>query len=432
MSTYFIKWLDEYHDKKELTQFDYSIMTTLINRHFTGRFQGDFFDTSPPSILQTQSICNESICYENTIYSDPYYLWQRQYEFIDPNPLLGAAVAGTAVAVAGEDIDIVSLKKKKTHMIESTVDTISDLIAIIDQNPYDENVEYNIDLKSLHKIRPELVQLNNMIGLAELKKSVLDQLLYFAQNLCLNDFKHTALFGPPGTGKTEIAKIIGKMYSKIGILKNDIFKKVTRNDLVAGYLGQTAIKTRKVIDECLGGVLFIDEAYSLASPGDTNDSYAKECIDTLCEALSHHKEELMVIIAGYEEELNQTFFKVNKGMPSRFVWRFTMEPYSPKQMMNIFMKLVAEQGWLLENDQDKDKQTLDKWFEEKKDDFIYYGRDMELLVTYTKIAHSRRIYGKAAELRKIITSDDLNVGHKMFLKNKKEKEDQHYLYGLYV
>jgi SpoVK/Ycf46/Vps4 family AAA+-type ATPase len=421
MSTSFIKWLDEYHDKKDMTQFDYSIMTTLINRHFTGSFQGDFLDTQTSCFTP-----NPPAQYTNTLYNDPYYLWQRQYEFFDTSPL------SIDEEQDHEKKDKHAIIEKVKATIESTVETLSDLINIIDQNPVNDNCEYNIDLKSLHKIRPELVQLNNMIGLTELKKSVLDQLLYFAQNLCLNDFKHTALFGPPGTGKTEVAKIIGKMYSKIGILKNDIFKKVTRNDLVAGYLGQTAIKTRKVIDESLGGVLFIDEAYSLASPGDTNDSYSKECIDTLCEALSHHKEDLMVIIAGYEEELNQTFFKVNKGMPSRFVWRFTMEPYSPKEMMNIFIKLVGEQGWLLESDQDKDRKTLDKWFEEKKDDFIYYGRDMELLVTYTKIAHSRRIYGKAAELRKIITSDDLNAGHKMFLKNKKEKKDQHYLYGLYV
>ena len=423
MSTSFIKWLDEYHDKKDLTQFDYSIMTTLINRHFAGSFQGDFLDTQTSCL-----VINQSNQYENTVYNDPYYLWQRQYEFFDPNPL-------TTYMDEEEEKDKTTEKANVKVIIESTVDTISDLINIIDKNPVNEDFEYNIDLKSLHKIRPELVQLNNMIGLTDLKKSVLDQLLYFAQSLCVNDFKHTALFGPPGTGKTEVAKIIGKMYSKIGILKNDIFKKVTRNDLVAGYLGQTAIKTRKVIDECLGGVLFIDEAYSLASPGDTNDSYSKECIDTLCEALSHHKEDLMVIIAGYEEELNQTFFRVNKGMPSRFVWRFTMEPYSSKDMMKIFIKLVDEQGWYLvemQKDQDKDKQTLDKWFEEKKDDFIYYGRDMELLVTYTKIAHSRRIYGKAAELRKIITLDDLNAGHKMFLKNKKEKKDQQYLYGLYV
>uniref|UniRef100_A0A6C0D3U4 AAA+ ATPase domain-containing protein n=1 Tax=viral metagenome TaxID=1070528 RepID=A0A6C0D3U4_9ZZZZ len=407
MSKSFIKWLDEYDEKKELTQFDYSVMTTLFNRHFTGNFQGDLLNMMP---FQEQP---EVFKIDNTFYNDPYYLWQKQHELLEPN--------FSSLA------PIVLPPKKEKKIIESTINTLSDLINIIEQNQYDENLEYNIDLKSLHKIKPELVQLNDMIGLTELKKSVLDQLLYFAQSLCVNDYKHTALFGPPGTGKTEIAKIIGKMYSKIGILKNDVFKKVTRNDLIAGYLGQTAIKTRKVIDECLGGVLFIDEAYSLASAYDLNDSYSKECIDTLCEALSHHRDDLMVIIAGYEEELNETFFRVNKGMPSRFVWRFTMEPYKSNEMMSIFIKLVAEQGWLIEPGHIKEK-----WFEDKKEDFVYFGRDMELLITYTKIAHSRRIYGKSPDLRKIITLEDLNHGHKTFLKNKKKKKDQHYLHGIYV
>jgi SpoVK/Ycf46/Vps4 family AAA+-type ATPase len=119
-----------------------------------------------------------------------------------------------------------------------------------------------------------------------------------------NDYMHTVIYGPPGTGKTEVAKIIGKIYSNMGILGKNIFKKVTRSDLVAGFLGQTAIKTKDVIKESLGGVLFIDEAYSLGN-NEKKDSFSKECIDTLCEALSDHKDNLMVIIAGYENELNE-------------------------------------------------------------------------------------------------------------------------------
>ena len=117
------------------------------------------------------------------------------------------------------------------------------------------------------------------------------------------DFMHTVIYGPPGTGKTEIAKMMGKIYSKIGILNKGTFKKVTRSDLIAGYLGQTAMKTRDVIKEALGGVLFIDEAYALGNT-DKKDIFSKECIDTLCEGLSDNKENLMVIIAGYETELN--------------------------------------------------------------------------------------------------------------------------------
>uniref|UniRef100_A0A6C0ARD6 AAA+ ATPase domain-containing protein n=1 Tax=viral metagenome TaxID=1070528 RepID=A0A6C0ARD6_9ZZZZ len=405
----FLKWLDEYHERTDLNQLDYSIMTTLINRHFTG-----VPNTIP--IFLDNTLEHEQRRTQNFVQPrfDSYHLWQQSHEIFNPFAPLPTNIIPPETP----------LEKIEIH---SNIETINDLITIINENPYNEKAEYNIDLKTLHKIKPELVQLNDMIGLVNLKKSILDQLLYFVQNLCANDFKHTVLLGPPGTGKTEVAKIIGKMYSKIGILKNDVFKKVTRNDLIAGYLGQTAIKTRKVIDECLGGVLFIDEAYSLASAGDLNDSYSKECIDILCEALSDHKSDLMVIIAGYEDELNETFFRVNKGMQSRFVWRFKMEPYSANDMMNIFNKLVTEQSWSLNSDT-----VNERWFEDKKANFVYFGRDMELLVTYTKIAHSRRIYGKDPSLRKIIISDDMNKGYETFLKNKKEKKDQHYLYGIYV
>jgi SpoVK/Ycf46/Vps4 family AAA+-type ATPase len=289
--------------------------------------------------------------------------------------------------------------------------------------------EYNIDLKSLHNIKTELEELNMMIGMTSLKQSVMEQLLYFIQELHIgkkhNEFKHTAIFGSPGTGKTEIAKIIGRMYSKLGILKNNVFKKVTRNDLVAGYLGQTALKTRKAIDECMGGVLFIDEAYSLAN-GDGNDSYSKECIDTICEALSDHKDELMVIIAGYEEELNETFFKMNKGLPSRFIWRFTLDPYTPKELMLIFKKLVLEQEWEFYDD----TCLTEKWFQEKKDNFTGYGRDMEALFTYTKIAHGRRIFGTSSEKKRIIM-EDLEKGFETFKGFSKNKLEKSVIYNMY-
>lgn len=185
------------------------------------------------------------------------------------------------------------LEPKEKVQIQCKLESTDDLLTLLKTHPYEESKTYNIDLKSLHKIETELQSLHNMVGMKTLKSCILKQLLYFIQGFADNkyqmnfvDYKHTVFVGPPGTGKTEVAKIIGKMYSKLGILKNNVFKKVTRTDLVAGYLGQTAIKTRKVIDECMGGVLFIDEAYSLQN----NDSYAKECVDTLCEALSDCKQ----------------------------------------------------------------------------------------------------------------------------------------------
>lgn len=301
-------------------------------------------------------------------------------------------------------------------IVDVSINSLSDMIRIIDTNPH---CKYNNDLKLLYTIRSELVELDGMIGMETLKCSVLNQLKYFIQNLHINDakesdFKHTIICGPPGTGKTEAAQIIGRMYSKVGILRNSIFKKVTRSDLIAGYLGQTAIKTRKVISECLGGCLFIDEAYSLAS-GEDNDIYSKECIDTICEALSDHKNDLMVIVAGYEQELNDTLFRVNRGLKSRFIWKFVIDDYSPIELMRIFEKKIKSSGWNVDC-------LTEQWFEKRIADFKHFGRDMDLLFSYVKICHSNRIFGKGHELRKHISNDDIENGYKMFIENSRNKK----------
>ena len=321
-------------------------------------------------------------------------------------------------------------KKNKLYKeINTNIKDLNDLVKLIDENPYDENTDYNIDLQQLHSIKDELYELNNMIGLDDLKKSVLNQLFYFIQNLHIGenntDYKHTVLFGPPGTGKTEIAKIIGKLYSKIGVLKSNIFKKVTRNDLIAGYLGQTAIKTKKVISECVGGVLFIDEAYSLINK-DQNDSFSKECIDVLCESLSDHKNDLMVIIAGYEDELENTFFKANRGLESRFIWRFKLESYDSKELLLIFQKMVEDQGWKL------DKEAIvESWFQKYKNEFKHFGRDIEIFLTNIKICHGRRIYGSKNE-KKLIIKDDIESGYENYLINRKKKNEMSQsLYAMY-
>jgi Holliday junction resolvasome RuvABC ATP-dependent DNA helicase subunit len=265
-----------------------------------------------------------------------------------------------------------------------------------------------------------------MIGMETLKQSVFNQLIYFIQGFHLGetteispsktrgDFKHTVIYGPPGTGKTEVAKIIGRMYANLGILKKGVFKKVTRNDLVAGYLGQTAIKTKNAITDCLGGVLFIDEAYSLSNSNDL-DSFSKECLDTLCESLSDHKADLMVIIAGYEEDLEHHFFTANRGLDSRFVWRFMIDSYTPEELAHIFQKKIRESGWKTESD----KVVDEKWFERYKDTFRHFGRDMEMLFLYTKISHSRRVFGKPSIRHRTLTKTDIEKGYELFLKNAK-------------
>jgi len=309
------------------------------------------------------------------------------------------------------------VKEKVT--ISAEINSLDDLIELIKKYPVVDNVEYNIDMKALHKIKPHLCELKNMIGMYSLKNHIVDQIIFYLQGFHKmgsgGDFMHTVIYGPPGTGKTEVAKIIGKIFSRLGVLPKNKFSKVTRADLIAGYLGQTAIKTRDVIKDALGGVLFIDEAYALGNP-EKRDSFAKECIDTLCEGLSDHKDKLMVIIAGYEHELKTCFFAYNAGLDSRFTWRFKTDDYKPEELMEIFRKKIKDSGW------SHHENALDKnWFVENKDYFKYYGRDMETLFAKVKIAHSRRVFCLPQDKKTIVSMKDMDKGLELYLNNDEVK-----------
>lgn len=393
----FVEYLDSQNNDKPFSKETVNIIENYYSKHCSPYFYTIFNTT-------------EIQPHEHKLFENSYEKWKDEHEFIL------------------DSLEKDNLTPKEKVHIDCKLESTDDILQLLKNNPYDDKKTYNIDLKSLHKVKDELECLNKMVGLEKLKVCILKQLLYFIQGFANNDdnmrfvdYKHTVFVGPPGTGKTEVAKTIGKMYSKLGILKNNVFKKVTRTDLIAGYLGQTAIKTRKVIDECIGGVLFIDEAYSLQY----NDSYAKECVDTLCEALSDCKQDLMVIVAGYENELNESFFKINNGLKSRFLWKFKMEAYESKELAEIFLTKVKEQKWEISFEK------LLQWIQERKDKFVYNGRDMEQLFTYVKVAHAHRIYGCDESVKKIITLTDMNQGYETFLENRKEEKSVN-MYTMYI
>jgi replication-associated recombination protein RarA len=322
----------------------------------------------------------------------------------------------------------INLTKKKYIFINEKIDTLNDLLNLIKKYPIQHGYKYNINLQSLHNIYPYLVELNDMIGNDDLKNNITEQILYFIQELhsSENDYMHTCIYGPPGTGKTEISRILGNIYSKLGILKNNIFKKASRSELIAGYLGQTSIKTKTLIKSCLGGVLFIDEAYSLGNK-EQRDMFSKECIDTLCECLSEYKNELMVIIAGYEKELDECFFSYNNGLKSRFSWTFKTDDYTSKDLKNIFIKKINDSKWKFNKNDIKDI-----WFERNKEYFKYYGRDMETLFSKVKIAHSKRVFCLDDKYKKIINMQDLEEGFKKFKSNLKENNNNEIIFGMYT
>jgi SpoVK/Ycf46/Vps4 family AAA+-type ATPase len=346
-------------------------------------------------------------CYVNSIY--------HNYKLYNTDPLINNLF---------NNIKIIPKKiiiKKEKIIINKKINSLNDLIQLINEYPIIPNIKYNIDIYKLHNIKDLLIELNNMIGLHNIKNNILDQLLFYIQNLHLNnniDYMHTVLYGSPGTGKTEIAKIIGNIFCKLGILKKGTFRKVVRSDLIAGYLGQTAIKTSKVIEESLGGVLFIDEAYALGN-SEKRDSFAKECIDTICEGLSNHKDNLMVIIAGYEEELNNCFFSFNQGLKSRFPWVFKTDKYLYDDLKNIFIKKVNDVNWKIKIEDD----LIDDFFKNNINMFPYYGRDIEIFFFKCKITHSRRVFCQNTASKTILNITDLENGLELFIGHKSKDND---------
>ena len=162
------------------------------------------------------------------------------------------------------------------------------------------------------------------MGLEKVKTTVNDLIAYqkvqklrekerlFSQKSTL----HLAFIGNAGTGKTTVARIVGRIYKQIGLLSKGHFLEVSRTDLIAGYQGQTALKVKNVIERAKGGVLFIDEAYSITE-NEHSDSYGRECLTELTKALEDYRDDLVVIVAGYAEPM-KLFFESNPGLRSRF------------------------------------------------------------------------------------------------------------------
>jgi len=315
---------------------------------------------------------------------------------------------------------------------EKSVESIDDLIEMGYQyHCKKRNFYKGIDLKRLFNLIEPLTELKNLVGMKSVKESMVDQILFFMQklnkkekcNVCVNcqnnikcnevkgendDMLHTIITGPPG---------VGKVYKAMGILSKGHVMVAKRPDLIAKYLGQTAPKTQAFIDKCKGGVMFIDEAYSLGNP-EGRDSFAKECLDTINQNLTERRD-FLCIIAGYEDSLESSFFSFNEGLKRRFSFKYVIDKYTGTELMDIFLIKIKKEDWgfIGENEE------LEKFFKKNAESFPRFGGDVETLFLKVKIQHSRRVMFKDEDLRKKITMEDIKKGFEKFVSNRKTKDE---------
>ena len=254
------------------------------------------------------------------------------------------------------------------------------------------------ELVGLKKVKE---MLRDLVNLIELKNKTKDELKIKNVNL------HMVFLGNPGTGKTTVARIIAEMLYNLKYVKQNKLIEVSSKDLVAEYVGQTAPKTMSVIQKALGGVLFVDGAYSLASGQGQGNSFNEEAIATLIQAMENYRDELVVIFAGYTKEM-QDFLNANSGIVSRIGYTVEFEDYTTEQLLEIFKQFMTKAGFVVE------KEALDRVAEiiEEYKDTKNFGNARFVRNIYEKsiVKHASNTKGKKQKkVLKTITKKDINA-----------------------
>ncbi|MCR5665067.1 MAG: AAA family ATPase [Oscillospiraceae bacterium] len=262
--------------------------------------------------------------------------------------------------------------------------------------PEEKPVEPPAEEEKKPSLEELMQELDELVGLDVVKKDVksLINLIKVRKLREANDLPvppmslHMVFTGNPGTGKTTVARLVGGLYAAIGVLSKGQLVEVDRSGLVAGYVGQTALKTQEVIKSALGGVLFIDEAYSLASGGE-ND-FGREAIETLLKAMEDHRDDLIVIVAGYLAPMER-FISSNPGLQSRFNKYFFFPDYDGEQLLTMFKKRCDKNGYALSEDGEKAARELFERLYAERDDNFGNGRDVRNRFEDMVVRQSNRV-----------------------------------------
>lgn len=256
------------------------------------------------------------------------------------------------------------------------------------------------DLVGLDSIKSEVAALINLINIQKIRKSRGMKQIPISY--------HMVFTGNPGTGKTTVARLLSEIYRELGVLSKGSFVETDRSGLVAGYIGQTALKVQEKVTEAMGGILFIDEAYALTS-SDSSSDYGKEAIDTLVKAMEDNRDDLIVIVAGYTEPMKK-FINSNPGLRSRFNKYLDFPDYKSDELTEIFRRMCRSNGYDMSSEAETAIKERFTQLYENRDETFGNGRDVRNIFEKAVIKQATRLAGISSPTNtQIITLEKSDV-----------------------